>query len=125
MLYTHRVSSRGSQNSRSIIALLTRSLYSSCPYVSTNQYSDILLVAHPLVALVLHPYLKLDYIAESWGGRQEQEDEIAGGDRNAKNWREEAEKVVKATVRCNFYLRHSWLTYFRWSAIGRSHALKE
>ncbi|KZT33247.1 hATC-domain-containing protein, partial [Sistotremastrum suecicum HHB10207 ss-3] len=34
----------------------------------------------------------------SWGGRQEQQDEMEDGVRNAKNWREEAEKVVKNTV---------------------------
>ncbi|KZS86539.1 hypothetical protein SISNIDRAFT_420759, partial [Sistotremastrum niveocremeum HHB9708] len=56
-----------------------------------------------VLSVFLHPYLKLDYIAESWGGREEQQEEIAGGVRNARNWRDEAEKVVKKTVRHKFY----------------------
>lgn len=48
--------------------------------------------------LVLHPYFKLDYIAKAWGGLEEQMQEMAGGNRRAKNWRAEAERIVKDTV---------------------------
>ena len=47
---------------------------------------------------VLHPYYKLNYIEMAWGGAKEQAEEIENGNFNAKNWHEEAQKVVEATV---------------------------
>jgi hypothetical protein len=48
--------------------------------------------------VVLHPYYKLDYIALSWGGAEEQEKERNRGNPFAKNWQDEARKVVERTV---------------------------
>ena len=48
---------------------------------------------------MLHPYYKLDYIKMAWGGQEEQEAEIAAGNPNAKNWHDEALKVVEETMR--------------------------
>jgi hypothetical protein len=50
------------------------------------------------LVIVLHPYYKLDYIRLSWGGAEEQIKERAEGNRNAKNWQDEALKVVEKTV---------------------------
>ena len=47
---------------------------------------------------VIHPYIKLDYIEYMWGGKDEQEAAWKAGDRNAKNWQDEAMKIVEATV---------------------------
>ncbi|KZS86441.1 hypothetical protein SISNIDRAFT_420903, partial [Sistotremastrum niveocremeum HHB9708] len=52
-----------------------------------------------LLAIFLHPYFKLDYIVKAWGGKEDQLNEQAEGVRNAKNWRQEAERVIQATVR--------------------------
>ncbi|KAI9512980.1 hypothetical protein F5148DRAFT_1279246 [Russula earlei] len=46
----------------------------------------------------LHPYYKLDYIELSWGGAEEQVKECAKGNHNAKNWQDEALKVVEETM---------------------------
>ncbi|RDB23356.1 Zinc finger BED domain-containing protein DAYSLEEPER [Hypsizygus marmoreus] len=51
-----------------------------------------------ILALLLHPYYKLDYIKLAWGGAEEQAAEIAAGNRNAKNWQAEAHRVVEDTV---------------------------
>jgi hypothetical protein len=44
---------------------------------------------------VLHPYYKLEYIKMAWGGAAEQAEERAAGNTNAKNWQDEALKVVE------------------------------
>ena len=43
-----------------------------------------------ILALVLHPYFKLSYIAHAWGGEEEAVVEIAAGNFQAKNWQAEA-----------------------------------
>jgi hypothetical protein len=48
---------------------------------------------------VLHPYYKSNYIKMAWGGQEEQDAEICGGNPDAKNWQQEAEQIVEATVR--------------------------
>jgi len=48
---------------------------------------------------VLHPYYKLAYIKLSWGGPEEQAAEIAAGNLAAKDWQDEAKKIVENTVR--------------------------
>jgi hypothetical protein len=50
---------------------------------------------------VLHPYYKLDYIKLSWGGAEEQALECLEGNPNAKNWQDEALKIVEKTVSIN------------------------
>jgi hypothetical protein len=47
---------------------------------------------------VLHPYYKLDYIKLSWGGAEKQAIERLEGNPNAKNWQDEALKIVEKTV---------------------------
>ena len=47
---------------------------------------------------VLHAYYKLTYIKLVWGGEKEQEEERAAGNKNAKNWQDEARKIVEDTV---------------------------
>jgi hypothetical protein len=53
---------------------------------------------------VLHPYYKLDYIKLSWGGAKEQEEERENGNLDAKNWQDEACKILETTVRFKFIL---------------------
>jgi hypothetical protein len=53
--------------------------------------------------VVLHPYYKLAYIKISWGGPKEQAAEIAKGNPTAKDWHDEARKVVEDTVRLFFF----------------------
>ena len=43
-----------------------------------------------ILALILHPYFKLSYIAHTWGGEEEAAAEIAAGNFQAKNWQAEA-----------------------------------
>jgi hypothetical protein len=53
---------------------------------------------------VLHPYYKLAYIKLAWSGPDEQTAEIAAGNPNAKDWQDEARKIVERTVRFLPYL---------------------
>ena len=48
---------------------------------------------------VLHPYFKMQYIQKAWGGAEEQAAERVAGNKYAKNWHDEALKVVEDTVR--------------------------
>lgn len=50
---------------------------------------------------MLHPYYKLAYIKIAWGGPEEQAKEIAAGSPYAKDWRDEAKKIVERTVSSN------------------------
>jgi hypothetical protein len=47
---------------------------------------------------VLHPYYKLSYIKVAWGGPKEQAAEIAAGNADAKDWQDEAKKLIERTV---------------------------
>ena len=47
---------------------------------------------------VLHPYYKLDYIKMTWGGAEKQAKERASGNSNAKNWQDEARKIIETHV---------------------------
>jgi len=51
-----------------------------------------------LIFPVLHPYYKLDYIKMAWDGADEQEAEYAAGNHNAKNWHDEALKIIENTM---------------------------
>jgi hypothetical protein len=62
-----------------------------------NYYVVILNVDIP----VLHPYFKLAYIKMAWGGAEEQEAEYLGGNEDAKNWQDEAQKILEDTVSPN------------------------
>jgi hypothetical protein len=48
---------------------------------------------------VLHPHYKLQYIKLAWGGQKEQAEERTAGNKNAKNWQDEAQKILETTVR--------------------------
>ncbi|RDB23358.1 putative AC transposase [Hypsizygus marmoreus] len=56
-----------------------------------------------VLTLTLHPYYKLAYISHAWGGEKEQAEEIAAGNKNAKNWQDEALQIVERTM------WHYWL----------------
>ncbi|KZS86796.1 hypothetical protein SISNIDRAFT_420517, partial [Sistotremastrum niveocremeum HHB9708] len=55
-----------------------------------------------VLALVLHPYFKLEYIDEKWGGAEEQAKEIAKGYPDAVNWQAEARRVLHEHVSDSF-----------------------
>lgn len=52
---------------------------------------------------VLHLYYKLDYIKLTWGGAKEQE-EHENGNPDAKNWQDEAHKILETMVRLIFII---------------------
>ena len=47
---------------------------------------------------VLHPYYKLLYIEMAWGGAEEQKLECEAGNPNAKDWHDEATKIIEKTM---------------------------
>ena len=51
------------------------------------------------LSIVIHPYYKLHWIELHWGGADTQQAEFDHGNYDAKNWVDEAEKIVEATVR--------------------------
>ncbi|KAM6491699.1 hypothetical protein JOM56_012861 [Amanita muscaria] len=51
-----------------------------------------------ILTLVLHPYFKLEYIRLLWGRDDEQKAEQARGNKDARNWQDEAQKLVETTV---------------------------
>jgi hypothetical protein len=51
-----------------------------------------------LLSLALHPYYKLAYIELAWGGAKEQDAEFEAGNFHAKNWQDEARKILEKTV---------------------------
>jgi len=52
---------------------------------------------------ILHLYYKLAYIKVAWGGPEEQAAEIEGGNSYAKDWQDEARKIVEKTVSCSLH----------------------
>ena len=55
--------------------------------------------------LVLHPYYKFAYIKLAWGGEEEQQAaERDAGNPQAKNWQDEAKKIVEKEVSNFFFL---------------------
>lgn len=71
----------------------------------------------------MHPYYKLDYIGEKWGGEQEQQAEIAAGNIDAIDWKKYAHEVVDKKVRarcCSADLRDLLTLYIRSLSTGRS-----
>ena len=51
-----------------------------------------------ILALVLHPYYKLDYIKMAWGGAKEKRKELEAGNAFVKDWHDEALKIIKAMM---------------------------
>jgi len=65
-------------------------------------------MAQSHISTVLHPYFKMQYIQKAWGGAEEQVEECVAGHLNAKNWHDEALKVVEDMVsNASFPLSHS------------------
>lgn len=63
---------------------------------------------------MLHPYYKLAYIKMSWGGPDEQAAQIDEGNADAKDWQDEARKIVEKTVRRLLHLHKlTMLTMFK------------
>ena len=46
----------------------------------------------------LHPYYKLEYIEQRWGGEAEYLEDLADGVTNARNWQAYAREVIEAAV---------------------------
>jgi hypothetical protein len=69
-----------------------------CLHCVSCQTPSITEQAEWLIYPVLHPYYKLAYIKMAWGGAEEQAKERAAGNRHAKNWQDEALKIVENTV---------------------------
>ena len=51
-----------------------------------------------------HPYFKLNYIEQQWGGEAEYHEEINNGNPYARNWRAYARETVEEAVLILFYL---------------------
>src|SRR6266545_7082563 len=51
-----------------------------------------------VIVEVLHPYYKLAYIKMAWDGPEERDAEIKAGNVHAKDWQDEARKIVEKTV---------------------------
>jgi hypothetical protein len=66
-----------------------------------------------LTPIALHPYFKLAYIEVAWGGPAEQEVECEAGNPLAKDWQDEAWKILERTVCvCSFNILGGYLTCF-------------
>jgi hypothetical protein len=50
------------------------------------------------LVLVLHPYYKFAYFKLAWGDPEEQAAEIKTGNSDAKDWQDDARKIVERTV---------------------------
>jgi hypothetical protein len=62
------------------------------------------------MSVALHPYFKLTYIKLVWGGLEEQEAKRKAGNPFAKNWQDEAQKILEQVV-CMQSLVTAYLTY--------------
>ena len=63
-----------------------------------------------LTSVVLHPYFKLMYIEVAWGGPAEQEAECKAGNPLAKDWQDEARRILESTVRVHSSVDATYLT---------------
>ena len=59
---------------------------------------------------MLHLYYGMTYIKHHWGGAKEQEEPIAQGVWDAKNWQDEAMKILEAAV-SHICLLFQWIEY--------------
>ncbi|KAF7770801.1 hypothetical protein Agabi119p4_6775 [Agaricus bisporus var. burnettii] len=78
------------------------SIYSSAIQDGLNKiekyYSKFSKKPAYLLALILHPYYKIDYIETVWGGEKKQQEEREQGNHSAKNWKYEATIIFEATA---------------------------
>ncbi|KAF8259362.1 hypothetical protein EI94DRAFT_1813447 [Lactarius quietus] len=56
---------------------------------------------------ILHPYYKLAYIKHTWGGPEEQVEEIEAGNPDVKDWQDKAKKIVERMM-AQYY--KNWLS---------------
>ena len=63
-----------------------------------------------LTSVVLHPYFKLAYIEVAWGGPAEQEAERKAGNPLAKDWQDEARRILESIVRVHSSVDATYLT---------------
>ena len=59
---------------------------------------------------VLHLYYKLAYIKLLWGSAEKKEVDIAAGNLDAKDWYDEANKLIEKTVRSTIPFNMSYHT---------------
>jgi len=64
-----------------------------------------------LTSIALHPYFKLAYIEIAWGGPVEQEAERKAGNPRAKDWQDEARKILEHMVCAHSLVDTAYLTY--------------
>ncbi|KAG2038050.1 hypothetical protein BDR03DRAFT_1010213 [Suillus americanus] len=99
MHVTHASLSQTLMKSSSIFLLKVNQLYVQKGLDKVNKYyQNIDEKPVHVLALVLHLYYKLEYIKMTWGGHEEQEHERAANNLNAKDWHDEALKVVETTM---------------------------
>jgi len=67
--------------------------------IALGEYLPCLVSGRYSLFIALHPYYKLAYIELAWGGAKEQEAERRAGNPDAKNWQDEACKILEKTVR--------------------------
>jgi hypothetical protein len=83
------------ENLESIILGLMKSL---APFWRLVSLLSLFRATTDVIVKVLHPYYKLAYIKMAWGGPEEQDAEIKAGNVHAKDWQDEARKIVEKTV---------------------------
>jgi hypothetical protein len=77
--------------------------------LNASPLNDALMALTPIA---LHPYFKLAYIEVAWGGPAEQEQEREAGNPLAKDWQDEARKILEHIVRvCSFNVLGGLCTY--------------
>ena len=59
-----------------------------------------------LTPIALHPYFKLAYIKVAWGRPAEQEAEREAGNPFAKDWQDEAQKILEGVVHIHSFCRY-------------------
>jgi len=97
------------QSSASTIRGSTKSLPMLLHLVHLSSGSSLL--KRLLTVIALHPYFKLAYIKIVWGGPAEQEAECKAGNPHAKDWQDEAKKILECTVCAHSLVDTAYLTY--------------
>ena len=97
------------QSSASTIRGSTKSLPMLLRLVRLSSGSSLL--KRLLTVIALHPYFKLAYIEIAWGGPAEREAEHKAGNPHAKDWQDEAKKILERTVCAHSLVDTAYLTY--------------
>jgi hypothetical protein len=99
------------QSSASTIRGSTKSPPMSLCLVRLSSRSELLNAFHLLTSIALHPYFKLAYIEIAWGGPAEQEAKRNSGNPHAKDWQDEARKILERMVCTHSLVGSAYLTY--------------